>query len=382
MTRQNTNTDNYFIDLIRISALVPYRADMTNITKSKKIRWYPIETENAPRNTYIYAIREISRYSDAKYQAKFQFNTPKNQNNIQPYTLFSAVSCIKDILTSYQGLSSWAKLDYYINSLKLTGLETGIDFENLTLPSLSQLIKVISAGKGSHSRYLRLYVGENTVYHYSKSKKAWNKPISDKDYKNLLESGLLTTYIGSKNIEFKIYRKKDKIRVELAIRGRAAVLRCLNSPLTREPSRHITRLADYTAIRHLSSYYLDRLSGLFAGQLPRGAAEAVNRALDSFTSFPMPQAWEKPKQKQEPILCLFSAKDTDPAIDINADRQARAIDGVGIKPTATAEINKVVHSVFSPCSVCLNSYSHQRARAPPFCFSWDFSFSQSFFDTA
>ena len=364
MTRQNTNTDNYFIDLIRISALVPYRADMTNITKSKKIRWYPIETENAPRNTYIYAIREISRYLNNKYQARFQFNTPKNQNNIQPYTLFSAVSCIKDILTSYQGLSSWAKLDYYINSLKLTGLETGIDFENLTLPSLSQLIKVISAGKGSHSRYLRLYVDENTVYHYSKSKKAWNKPISDKDYKNLLESGLLTTYIGSKNIEFKIYRKKDKIRVELAIRGRAAVSRFLNSPLCKEPSRHVTRLADYTAIRHLSSCYLDRLAELYSGRLPKGAEAAVQRALSSFNSFPIPDEWTKQeKQKQEPILPFsFSPSEEEKAIHIYANRQA--IDGVGrIRPLTC--INKVFLMPFFVRFVCLNSPKVQRARAPP-----------------
>ena len=156
------------------------------------------------------------------------------------------------------------------------------------------------------------------------------------------------------------------------------MLKFLNFPLCKEPSRHITKLADYWAIKHLSSAYLDRLSGLFAGQLPRGAQEAVNRALDSFTSSPMPQAWEK-TEKQEPILPLnlFVQKE-EPAIDINADRQARAIDGKAIK---SRSINKVFQITFAVTSVCSISNDLGQARAPPFCFSWDFSIFTGIFGT-
>lgn len=377
------NTDcTYFIDRIAFSALTPQNAPASmyidGLVTSKNILWRVVENENIPENIFCTGSIALSRYKDSHYYQKLKFESSKYQNNVLPYTADSAVCCVADILSSYRNLSSWALLQYYLSTIKLVYVETGIDFSNLNPPSLSRLIKFVSTGKGSCPRKLLLYTEKN-VYRYDKSAQRWNMPISDKDYKNFLRSGLLTVYVGSKNLKFKIYAKRDKIRVELAIRGRAAVSRFLNSPLCKEPSRHVTMLANLTAIKHLSSSFLDRLQELL-GYLPRGAQEAVNRALDSFTSSPMPQAWER--QKQEPILPLnlFVQKE-EPAIDINADRQARAIDGVGrIRPLTC--INKVFLMPFFVRFVCLNSPKVQRARAPPFCFSWDFSFSQSFFDTA
>lgn len=203
-------------------------------------------------------------------------------------------------------------------------------------------------------------------------------PISDKDYKNFLRSGLLTVYVGSKNLKFKIYAKRDKIRVELAIKGRAQVLKFLNTPFEAEPSRHIAKLADFATIQFLGSSYLDRLAQLFGGRLPKGAEAAVQRALNSFNSFPIPDEWTKQeKQKQEPILPLnlFVQKE-EPAIDINADRQARAIDGKAIK---SRSINKVFLMPLFVRFVCLNSPKLQRARAPPMLFSRDFLFFTEFF---
>lgn len=381
MTRQNTQVDTYFIDAIRFSALVPYRANATNITKSKKILWYPIESKNIPRNTFIYGTREISRYSDAKYQAKFQFNTPRYQNNIQPYSYSSSLACITEILESYRALSTWARLEYYKQSVKLTCIETGVDFCNLELPSFSKLIHYTSSGRGSSSRYLRLFCADGMMYEYYKRAKRWSLPITEAEYTRRIKAGDMTAYVGSRNVEFKIYLKHSRIRVELAIRGRAAVSRFLNSPVSKnEPSRHVSKLADYGAIQHLSGSFLDRLQELFGGRLPRGAQEAVNRALDSFTSSPMPQAWEK-TEKQEPILPLnlFVQKE-EPAIDINADRQARAIDGVGIrlKPACTC-INKVFLIFLPSRSVCLFLDNRGQARAPPMLFSRDFLFFAKFF---
>ena len=362
---QNIGIDNYFIDLVRFSALTPYRASVpeNGILKSGKSLWYVVENENIPEKMYLYGCKELTRYKNAHYYKRWEFNSPRNQNNTQPFALHSAIACITDILNSYRAISLWSLLEYYISSIKIIYLETGIDFANLTLPSLKQLTKYASHGRGSSSRYLRLFCADGMMYEYCKRAKRWSLPITEAEYTRRIKAGDMTAYVGSRNVEFKIYLKHSRIRVELAIRGRAQVLKFLNTPFTAEPSRHITKLADFATIQFLGSSYLDRLAELF-GYLPRGAAEAVNRALASFKTTPMPQAWTIGK-KQEPILPLnlFVQKE-EPAIDINADRQARAIDGVGIILKSTG-INKVVHSVFPSYSVCLNSYSHQRARAPP-----------------
>ena len=384
MSRQasrNYSNNTYFIDCVRFSALTPYCAKIpeSGIIKSKNNLWYAIETEKIPANMYLSTAKELTRYEDNHYYAKWEFASPTWQNNIQPYSASSAMSCITDVFQSYKKLSSWAKLAYYLTSIRIIYLETGVDFTHLRLPSIAQLKEYVSHGRGSSPRNLKLVTSEQ-VYIYNKSISKWNVHIDDKSYNELLNGGKLTAYIGSRNIQFKIYKKGTKIRVELAIRGRAQVLKFLNFPLCKEPSRHITKLADYWAIKHLSSAYLDRLQELFGGRLPRGAAEAVNRALASFKTTPMPQAWEK-TEKQEPILPLnlFVQKE-EPAIDINADRQARAIDGVGrIRPLTC--INKVFLMPFFVRFVCLNSPKVQRARAPPFCFSWDFSIFTGIFGT-
>lgn len=341
MTAQNIGIDNYFVDLVRFSALTPYRAPESifanGMAKSKKILWRLVEGTTVPENLYIMAERELSRYKNTHYQNKWKFTSPRWQNNTYPYTADTAVCFLTDIFDSYKAFSSWGRLEYYLSSLKLIYIETGIDFSRLELPSLAQLIRYASYGRGSASRYLRLYTRDRT-YQYNKKSKTWDFAINNQEYRRLLIKGLLTLYIGSKGIEFKIYQKHNRIRVELALRGRAAVSRFLNSPVSKnEPSRHVSKLADYGAIQHLSSSFLDRLQELL-GYLPRGAAEAVNRALASFKTTPMPQAWTIGK-KQEPILPLnlFVQKE-EPAIDINADRQARAIDGKAIK---SRSINKV-----------------------------------------
>ena len=372
----------YFIDRIAFSALTPQNAPASmyidGLVTSKNILWRVVENENIPENIFCTGSIALSRYKDSHYYQKLKFESSKYQNNVLPYTADSAVCCVADILSSYRNLSSWALLQYYLSTIKLVYVETGIDFSNLNPPSLSRLIKFVSTGKGSCPRKLLLYTEKN-VYRYDKSAQRWNMPISDKDYKNFLRSGLLTVYVGSKNLKFKIYAKRDKIRVELAIRGRAAVSRFLNSPLCKEPSRHVTMLANLTAIKHLSSSFLDRLQELL-GYLPRGAQEAVNRALDSFTSFPMPQAWEKPKQKQEPIPVFSSfpkTKAKETAMNINNGK--RVIDGKAIKSRG---INKVFLMPFFVRFVCLNSPKLQRARAPPKLFSRDFLFFAKFFLTA
>lgn len=335
------------------------------LVTSKNILWRVIENENIPENTFCIGSIALSRYKNSHYYQKLKFVSSKYQNNVLPYTADSAVCCVTDILSSYRNLSSWALLQYYLSTIKLVYVETGIDFSNLNPPSLSRLIKFVSTGKGSCPRKLLLYTEKN-VYRYDKSAQRWNMPISDKDYKNFLRSGLLTVYVGSKNLKFKIYAKRDKIRVELAIKGRAQVLKFLNTPFEAEPSRHIAKLADFATIQFLGSSYLDRLAQLFGGRLPKGAEAAVQRALNSFNSFPIPDEWTKQeKQKQEPILPLnlFVQKE-EPAIDINADRQARAIDGVGIRLKPTG-INKVFLIFLPSRSVCLIPFRFTRIRAPP-----------------
>lgn len=376
------NTDcTYFIDRIAFSALTPQNAPASiyidGLVTSKNILWRVIENENIPENTFCIGSIALSRYKNSHYYQKLKFVSSKYQNNVLPYTADSAVCCVTDILSSYRNLSSWALLQYYLSTIKLVYVETGIDFSNLNPPSLSRLIKFVSTGKGSCPRKLLLYTEKN-VYRYDKSAQRWNMPISDKDYKNFLRSGLLTVYVGSKNLKFKIYAKRDKIRVELAIKGRAQVLKFLNTPFEAEPSRHIAKLADFATIQFLGSSYLDRLAQLFGGRLPKGAEAAVQRALNSFNSFPIPDEWTKQeKQKQEPILPLnlFVQKE-EPAIDINADRQARAIDGKAIK---SRSINKVFLMPLFVRFVCLNSPKLQRARAPPMLFSRDFLFFTEFF---
>lgn len=381
MSRQasrNYSNNTYFIDCVRLSALTPYCAKIpeSGIIKSKNNLWYAIETEKIPANMYLSTAKELTRYEDNHYYAKWEFASPTWQNNIQPYSASSAMSCITDVFQSYKKLSSWAKLAYYLTSIRIIYLETGVDFTHLRLPSIAQLKEYVSHGRGSSPRNLKLVTSEQ-VYIYNKSISKWNVHIDDKSYNELLNGGKLTAYIGSRNIQFKIYKKGTKIRVELAIRGRAAVSRFLNSPLCKEPSRHITKLADYWAIKHLSSTYLDRLQELYSGQLPRGAQEAVNRALDSFTSSPMPQAWEK-TEKQEPISVFSSfpkTKAKETAININTGK--RAIDGVGIKPLTS--INKVFLIFLPSRSVCLIPFRFTRIRAPPMLFSRDFLFFAEFF---
>ena len=246
MSRQNADT--YFIDSIRFSALTPYRASVpeNGILKSGKSLWYVVENENIPEKMYLYGCKELTRYKNAHYYKRWEFNSPRNQNNTQPFALHSAIACITDILNSYRAISLWSLLEYYISSIKIIYLETGIDFANLTLPSLEQLTKYASHGRGSSPRQLLLFTQEY-IYRYNKSTANWNTPITEKTYKELLNSGRLTIYVGSKGIQFKIYKKREKIRVELAIKGRAQVLRFLNPPFSQTSNRHITQLANLKA---------------------------------------------------------------------------------------------------------------------------------------
>lgn len=364
---QNIGIDNYFIDLVRFSALTPYRASVpeNGILKSGKSLWYVVENENIPEKMYLYGCKELTRYKNAHYYKRWEFNSPRNQNNTQPFALHSAIACITDILNSYRAISLWSLLEYYISSIKIIYLETGIDFANLTLPSLEQLTKYASHGRGSSSRYLRLFCADGMMYEYYKRAKRWSLPLAEAEYTRRIKAGDMTAYVGSRNVEFKIYLKHSRIRVELAIRGRAQVLKFLNTPFTAEPSRHITKLADFATIQFLGSSYLDRLAELYSGRLPKGAEAAVQRALNSFNSFPIPDEWTKQeKQKQEPILfSQNSATKEVSAIDINV-KVDRAIDGVGrIRPLTC--INKVFLMPFFVRFVCLNSPKVQRARAPP-----------------
>ena len=331
------------------------------VINAKGIIWHPVDSPNVQDSVYLWGARAMSRYVNACYTRRLKYVTPERQNNRQPYTRESAIACVADIMQSYRSMSSWARLEYYLLHLNLIYIECGVDFSELELPTLEQLINCVSCGRGSASRYLRLYAQPGVVYHYNKETRAWNNPIDDKMYMELVRGGRATIYVGSKNLEFKIYKKHHKIRIELAVRGRAQVSKFLNSPLSADKSRHITKLADYRTIRHLSSCYLDRIAELFCGKIPPGACEAIDRALDTFRISPIPDAWtvrETSKQELPPLPYSRPAKAAEEAIHIdntNTDRQS----------FISCVHNNAVLSLFSEHSASLVFLVYTSIRAPP-----------------
>lgn len=299
----------------------------------------------------------MSRYVNTRYTRRLKYVAPTWQNNRQPYTRESAIACITGIMESYRSISSWARLEHYLLHINLIYLEQGIDFAELELPSLAQLIRYVSHGRGSAPRYLRLYVQPDRTYHYDKKFRTWDAPIDDKTYMELVRGGRATIYVGSKNVEFKIYRKHSRIRIELAVRGRAQVLKFLNSPLSAAPSRHITKLTDYQTIKYLSGCYLDRLAELYAGAIPEGAYKAVGRALDTFRISPIPHEWaihQVSGQELPPLPYGSPAKTAEEAIYIDTDRQR-----------SFNEHNNAVLSLFPVHSVSLVFNVCRRIRSPP-----------------
>ena len=370
--QQNTDVDNFFIDVIRFSALTTY-TDVVNhgftsrvldsgeeerLIYTKKIRWHLVNTHNSLIGQYIWGSRELSRYRNAHYISRLHA-FPAWQNNIQPYTQESAIACVTDIIESYRSILSEEEREDYLYYLNLVYIEVGIDFAELQLPNLAQLIRYVSSGRGSASRYLRLYAQPGVVYHYDKETRAWNNPIDDKMCMELVRGGRATIYVGSRNLEFKIYKKHHKIRIELAVRGRAQILKFLNSPLSADKSRHITKLADYRTIQHLSGCYLDRIAELFCGKIPVAACEAVDRALDTFSVSPAPSDWTKRealKQELPPLPCISAEAAAEEAIYIDTDRQRSLTSYVH---------NNAVISLFHVHSVSLVFSVYTRIRAPP-----------------
>lgn len=371
-SQRNTGIDNFFIDKIRFSAPTPRNAaamqsfatyvhnsgQAERVIYTGKILWHPVDSDDVQDSLYLWGARELSRYESARYSHRLKYVSPTWQNNVQPYSRNSAIACITDILTSYRSVSSWAWLDYYLVSINLIYIEFGIDFASLTLPSLTQLIRYVSCGRGSASRYLRLYTS-SVIYRYDKDACTWNAHIDDKTYRELVAKGDATLYIGSRNIAFKVYKKHNKTRVELAVKGRAQVLKFLNSPLSACPSRHITKLTDYQTIKYLSGCYLDRIAELFCGKIPAGAREAVDRALDTFRVSPIPDAWtvrETSKQELPPLPYGSPAKTAEEAIYIDTGRQGSF--------TLYGHNNAVLSS-FPVHSVSQVLTVRQRIRAPP-----------------
>lgn len=371
-SQRNTGIDNFFIDKIRFSAPTPRNAaamqsfatyihssgQIIQLINSKGIIWRPVDSDNVQDSLYLWGARELSRYENASYTSRLKYVTPTWQNNIQTYSQESAIACVTGILESYRSMSSWARLERYQLHINLIYLEQGIDFAELELPSLAQLIRYVSHGRGSAPRYLRLYVQPDRTYHYDKKFRTWDAPIDDKTYMELVRGGRATIYVGSKNVEFKIYRKHSRIRIELAVRGRAQVLKFLNSPLSAAPSRHITKLTDYQTIKYLSGSYLDRLAELYGGAIPNGAYKAVDRALDTFRISPIPDAWtihQVPKQEL-PLSCGSPAEAAGEAIYIDTDRQ-RSLTMYGH--------NNAVLTLFPVHAVSLVFRAYRQIRAPP-----------------
>ena len=371
MARINTELDNFVIDQIRFSAPTPYNAAAKQslaayihnsgqiVVNSTGIIWRPVDSDDVRDSVYLWGARAMSRYENARYISRAKYVTPTWQNNIKPYTQESAVACVTDIMQSYRSMSSLAQLKRYQLHINLIYLEQGIDFAELELPSLAQLIRYVSSGRGSASRYLRLCVQSDRTYHYDKKDCAWDSPIDDKTYSQLIRGGRATIYVGSKNLEFKIYKKHHKIRIELAVRGRAQILKFLNSPLSASPSRHITKLTDYGTIRYLSTSYLDRLSELYGGAIPEGAYKAVDRALDTFRISPIPDEWtihQVPKQELPTLPYGSPAEAAEEAIYIDTGSQRNII---------SPGYNNALLTLFSVCSVSLVLIVCQRIRAPP-----------------
>lgn len=369
--RLNIDVDDFFIDKIRFSALTPHNAASKQslatyshnsgqiVINSKGIIWRPVDSLNVQDSVYLWGARTMSRYVNTRYTRRLKYVAPTWQNNRQPYTRESAIACITGIMESYRSISSWARLEHYQLHINLIYLEQGIDFAELELPSLAQLIRYVSHGRGSAPRYLRLYVQPNRTYHYDKKFRTWDAPIDDKTYMELVRGGRATIYVGSKNVEFKIYRKHSRIRIELAVRGRAQVLKFLNSPLSAASSRHITKLTDYQTIKYLSGCYLDRLAELYAGAIPEGAYKAVGRALDTFRISPIPNEWaihQVSGQELPPLPYGSPAKTAEEAIYIDTDRQ-RSFTLLGY--------NNVVLTLFPVCSGSQVFNVCQRIRAPP-----------------
>ena len=371
--RQNIELDNFFIDMLRFSAPTPYNAaaeqslstyihnsgQIIQVINSKGIIWRPVDSPNVQDSVYLWGARAMSRYVNTRYTRRLKYVAPALQNNIQPYTRESAIACITGIVESYRSISSWALLERYMLHLNLIYIELGIDFARLELPSLTQLIKYITSGRGSASRYLRLYVQPDRTYHYDKKLRTWNAPVDDKMYMELVRGGRATIYVGSRNLEFKIYKKHNKIRIELAVRGRAQILKFLNYPLSATPSRHITKLTDYGTIRYLSGCYLDRIAELFCGKIPAGACEAVDRALGTFRISPIPDEWtihQVPKQELPPLPYGSPAKAAEEAFHIDTDRQG----------SLTLYVhNNAVLSLLHVHSVSLVFSVYTRIRSPP-----------------
>ena len=362
--------------MLRFSAPTPYNAaakqslatyihksgQIMQVINSKGIIWRPVDSDDVQDSLYLWGARELSRYENTRYTSRLKYVSPTRQNNVQPYTQESAIACVSDILESYRSISSWARLEHYQLHVNLIYLELGIDFAELELPSLAQLIRYVCSGRGSASRYLRLYVQPGIVYHYDKKAHAWDNHIDNKTYMELIRGGRATLYLGSCNIEFKFYRKRSRIRIELAVRGRAQISKFLNSPFSADKSRHITKLANYRTIRHLSGRYLDRLAELYCGKIPAGAFEAVDRALDTFRLSPSPDAWtvqETSKQELPPLPYGSPAKTAEEAIYIdNTDRQR-------IFTFTLYGHNNMVLSLFSVHSASLVFNVSRRIRAPP-----------------
>lgn len=374
--QRNTELDNFVIDQIRVSAPTPYNAATKQsfttyihnsgqiVINSKGIIWRPVDSSNVQDSLYLWGTHELSRYENARCISRLKYVTPTWQNNIQPYTRESAIACVSNILESYRSISSWARLNRYQLNINLIYIELGIDFAVLELPTLAQLIRYVSNGRGSASRYLRLYVQPGIMYHYDKKARAWDAPIDDKTYRQLIRSGRATLYVGSPNIELKVYKKRSRIRIELAVKGRAQVLKFLNSPLSACPSRHITKLTDYQTIKYLSGCYLDRLAELYAGAIPESAYKAVDRALDTFRISPIPDAWtvrETSKQQELP-----PATNGSPA---TAAGEAIYIDAGSQRSIIRPGYNNMVLTLFPVLSVSLVFSVYQRIRAPPKLFT-------------
>ena len=219
----------------------------------------------------------------------------------------------------------------------------------------------MSTGKGSKSRYLRIVATEASgkkEFYYNKKRKVWNPPITEEYYKKFFEDGRITVYAGTKRLEWKIYKKGQKTRVEFAIIGRVQVSKAFN-PLGKSEDRHITRLADLMSMRHLTGAFLDRMFELF-GYLPGGAKAAVNRALNTFQFSKMPQEWQiNIHRKQEPTPPF--SREAAEAINIDD----RLNDGKTFYVCCCMIINKLYLIGSFPVLACPIPLSAKRIRAPP-----------------
>lgn len=298
------------IDNIRIAAPAPLY-NFNDVTAEHGIwrngicwRNYSIPRFYKP---YIYAVSQLSRYANGRYEKKRKYTKAPFQNNRHPYTYESASAFVRQAIYSYVSLStSLCVLDK--EELNITKIECAFDLP-ASAPTLDHLIRYISRGRGSGARRLEIMTNDGNIYAYSKTRCRWHdksyatRYISDSEYFKQIFQRQWSVYVGSRNYRIIIYRKGNRIRHEIAYKGSAAVKKVLAG------RRHVSAIEDRTAVENLFRETARRIYELYQVNEIPSVETAIRDALASF-----------PEEKHEPCKPECMAFHIDlgaPAVLIN-----------------------------------------------------------------